>query len=146
MGHRPVHRSWKEWLSEPPLISIVDDDDLFRRAVEHLVRSFGFATRTFASAESFLQSSQVKQTRCLITDLQMPNMSGLELREQLARLGFDIPIIFITAYPNDSIKAQALNVGAVCYLHKPLDLLGRRLFDCLQEALGRGGMPPSSTE
>lgn len=76
----------------------------------------------------------------------MSNIGGLELQEQLSRLGFDIPIIFITAYPDDYIKAQALNAGAVCFLQKPLDLLGHRLFDCLQEALGRGGMRSSSTE
>ena len=124
-------------MTEVPLISIVDDDDLFRTAVEKLVRSLGFKACTFASAESYLQSSMVKATHCLIADVQMPNMNGLELQEQLALLGYDIPIIFLTAYPDDALKARALNGGAICFLQKPLDLQGRRLVDCLREALDR---------
>ena len=122
-------------MAEVPLISIVDDDDLFRTALEKLVKSLGLRARTFASAESFLLSSWVKETQCLIADLQMPNMSGLELQERLSHLGFDIPIIFITAYPNDAVRTMAMNAGAVCFLHKPLDLQGQRVADCLQAAL-----------
>jgi FixJ family two-component response regulator len=124
-------------LTEVPLISIVDDDDLFRTAVEKLVRSLGYTACTFASADEYLQSSLVKTTRCLIADVQMPNMNGLELQEQLAQLGLDTPIIFLTAYPDDALKARALNGGAICFLQKPLDLQGRRLVDCLREALDR---------
>ena len=124
-------------MTEVPLIAIVDDDDLFRTAVEKLVRSLGFSACTFASAESYLQSSIVETTCCLIADVQMPNMNGLELQAQLAHQGFDIPIIFLTAYPDDAVKARALNGGAICFLHKPLDLQGRRLVDCLREALDR---------
>jgi FixJ family two-component response regulator len=131
------YRWWNEGLAKVPLISIVDDDDLFRAAIEKLVKSLGLSARTFASAESYLQSSWVKETRCLITDLQMPNMSGLELQERLSHLGFDIPIIFITAYPNDAVRTKAINAGAVCFLHKPLDLQGPRVADCLQAALSR---------
>ncbi|WMT77042.1 response regulator [Bradyrhizobium sp. Ash2021] len=126
---------------EIPLISIVDDDDLFRAAIEKLVKSLGLVARTFSSAESYLQSSWVKTTRCLIADMQMPNMSGLELQEHLSHLGFDIPIIFITAYPDDAVRARAMNAGAVCFLHKPIDLQGRRLADCLQDALSRAKRP-----
>ena len=126
-------------MAEIPLISIVDDDDLFRTALEKLIRSLGFAARTFASAESYLQSSIIKTTHCLIADVQMPNMNGLELQEQLAHLGYNIPIIFLTAYPDDAIKARALIGGAICFLHKPLDLQGQRLVDCLREALDRRG-------
>jgi FixJ family two-component response regulator len=130
-------------LIETPLISIVDDDEWIRGALEALVRSLGFATRTFASAEAFLQSSVVGETRCLILDVQLPKMSGVELQHHLSHLGFEIPIIFITAYPDERVKARALNGGAICFLHKPVDLQGRRLVDCLHEALDRGkGLAP----
>ena len=109
------------------------------------MRSLGLATRTFASAEAFLQSSVVAETRCLILDVQMPKMSGLELQDHLSHLGFEIPIIFITAYRDETVKARALNAGAICLLHKPLDLQGGRLVDCLYAALNRGkGTSPVS--
>ena len=130
-------------LTENSLISIVDDDDLTRAAIENLVRSLGFSARTFASAESFLQSSSISQTRCLILDVQMPKMSGLDLQYRLSASGFDIPIIFITAYPDDTVRARALNSGAIGFLHKPLDLQGPTLIDCLHAALhGRKGPAP----
>jgi FixJ family two-component response regulator len=132
-------------LAEFPLISIVDDDDLFRAALEKLVKSLGLTARTFASAESYLQSSWVKETDCLIADIQMPNISGLELQERLSHLGFDIPIIFITAYPDDAVRTKAMNAGAVCFLHKPLDLQGPRMADCLQAALSRPRGPAKVT-
>jgi FixJ family two-component response regulator len=128
---------WNEPLIEIPLISIVDDDDLTRAAMETLLRSLGFSARSFASAESFLQSSSLAETRCLILDVQMPKMSGVDLQDHLFRSGFDIPIIFITAYPNEGVKARALNAGAIAFLYKPLDLQGPRLVDCLHAALGR---------
>jgi FixJ family two-component response regulator len=102
-----------------------------------LVKSLGLTARTFASAESYLQSSWVKETDCVIADIQMPNINGLELQERLSHLGFDIPIIFITAYPNDAVRTKAMNAGAVCFLHKALDLQGSRMADCLQAALSR---------
>jgi FixJ family two-component response regulator len=124
-------------LTEIPLISIVDDDPFFRGALEQLVRSYGFAARTFESAESYLQSSWMKQTRCLIADVQMPNMTGLELQERLSHLGLDTPIIFITAYPDEAVRTKAMKAGAVDFLHKPLDLQGQRFLDCVQKALHR---------
>jgi FixJ family two-component response regulator len=132
-------------LIETSLISIVDDDEWIRGALEALVRSLGFATRTFASAEAFLQSSVVGETRCLILDVQLPKMSGVELQHHLSHLGFEIPIIFITAYPDERVKARALNGGAICFLHKPIDLQGRRLVDCLHAALDRGKGPAPVT-
>ena len=132
-------------MAEVPIISIVDDDDLFRGAIEKLVKSLGLTARAFASAESYLQSSWVKQTQCLIADVQMPNMGGLELQERLSQLGFDIPIIFITAYPNDVVRTKAMSAGAVCFLHKPLDLQGGRVADCLQAALSRPEGPSKAT-
>ena len=109
------------------------------------MRSLGLTTRTFASAEAFLQSSVVAETRCLILDVHMPGMSGLELQDHLSRRGSEIPIIFITAYPDETIKARALNGGAICFLHKPVDLQGRRLVDCLHAALDRGKGPAPVT-
>jgi FixJ family two-component response regulator len=122
-------------LTEIPLISIVDDDDTVRAAIESLVRSLGFKTRTFASAELFLQSSSLSETRCLILDVQMPNMGGIELQDHLSKLGFEMPIIFITAYPDESVRQRALQAGAVGFLLKPFEVYGQRFVDCLQEAL-----------
>jgi FixJ family two-component response regulator len=132
-------------LAETSLISIVDDDDLVRAAIESLVRSLGLTTRTFASAEAFLQSSVVAETRCLVLDVQLPKMSGVELQHRLSHLGFEIPIIFITAYRDETVKVRALNAGAICFLYKPLDLQGGRLADCLYAALDRGKGPAPVT-
>jgi len=132
-------------LTQVPLISIVDDDDLFRSAIEKLVKSLGLDARTFSSAESYLQSSWVSKTDCLIADIQMPNMNGLELQEHLAHRSADIPIIFITAYPDDALRARAMNAGAVCFLQKPIDLQGQRLADCLRNALSRTRRPSAGT-
>ena len=126
-------------MTEIPLISIVDDDDDARAATESLVKSLGFATRTFASAESFLQSSLVSETWCLMLDVQMPTLGGLELQEHLFHNGFDIPLIFITAYADQTARARALSAGAICFLLKPLD--EQRLIECLNEALKRRGRP-----
>jgi FixJ family two-component response regulator len=122
-------------LTEIPLISIVDDDDTVRAAIESLVRSLGFKARTFASAELFLQSSSLSETRCLILDVQMPNMGGIELQDHLSKLGFEMPIIFITAYPDESVRQRALQAGAVGFLLKPFEVYGQRFVDCLHEAL-----------
>jgi len=128
---------WKKRLTEIPLISIVDDDDNVLAATESLVRSLGFETRTFASSESFLQSSSLSETRCLILDVQLPNMSGVELQDHLSQLGFDIPIIFITAYPDEALTERVLQAGAVGLLHKPSEVHGQRFDNCLYAALGR---------
>jgi FixJ family two-component response regulator len=106
---------------EIPQISIVDDDDMVRAATERLVNSLGFNARTFASAELFLQSTSLSKTQCLILDVQMPNMSGIELQDHLSQLGLKIPIIFMTAYPEESIKQRAFQAGAVCFLLKPFE-------------------------
>jgi FixJ family two-component response regulator len=126
-----------------PLISIVDDDDKVRAATESLVRSLGFKTHTFASAESFLRSSSPQETRCLILDVQMPNMSGIELQDRLSKLGFEIPIIFITAYPDEAVRQRAMDAGAVAFLLKPFEVYGQRFIDCLFETLkqDKGSVP-----
>jgi FixJ family two-component response regulator len=119
-------------VTQNPIISIVDDHPLARAAIEDFVRSLGFSARTFASAESFLQSSSIAETGCLILDVQMPKMSGLDLQNHLSQNGFDIPILFITAHPEEAIKARALNAGAIGFLRKPLDF--QELADCLHRA------------
>jgi FixJ family two-component response regulator len=126
-----------ERLTKTPLVSIVDDEDEARTATERLVRSLGFTTRTFASAEAFIESSALSETQCLILDVQMPKTNGLELQYQLLRLGIDIPIIFITAYPDETVRARALEAGAIAFLSKPSDLGGRRLVECLHAAINR---------
>jgi FixJ family two-component response regulator len=124
-------------LNKAPLISIVDDDSVVRGAIESLVTSLGFVARTFASAEAFLQSPLVAETSCLISDVQLPDMGGVELQDQLADLGLSIPTVFITAYPDDAVRVRALEAGAVCFLHKPFD--GQSLIRCIDDALNRRG-------
>jgi FixJ family two-component response regulator len=128
-------------ITDTALISIVDDDDTVRAATESLVRSLGFETRTFASAESFLQSSSPRETRCLILDVQMPNMGGIELQQRLSELGFEIPIIFITAYPDEAVRHRAMEAGAVAFLLKPFEVYGKRFIDCLFETLKQDKAP-----
>ena len=101
------------------LIAIVDDDEPVRDATKRLVRSLGYHASTFASADEFLKSKQVHDTSCLITDVQMPGLSGIDLQEHLVARGHCIPIIFMTGYPNDSVRARAMKAGAVCFLNKP---------------------------
>jgi FixJ family two-component response regulator len=104
-----------------PLISIVDDDESIREAIRGLMKSLGYSAETFASAEEFLGSGHVRNTACLIADVQMPGMTGLDLHRQLAASGRTVPTILITAYPDDSMRRRALADGVVCYLSKPFD-------------------------
>ena len=122
-------------MTDLPLISIVDDDEGVRTAIESLVTSLGLAARTYSSAESFLRSPLRSETACIILDVQMPAMSGVELHSHLSKLGFDIPIIFITAYPDKVDKAHALNAGIISVLHKPFD--EERLVEGINVALRR---------
>jgi FixJ family two-component response regulator len=102
-----------------PLISIVDDDDFFRNSLDNLIRSVGFRVQGFSSAEAFLNSDQVRDTACLILDMRMPRMSGLQLQRQIVAANWRIPIIFITSYADGDARAKALEAGAVDYLYKP---------------------------
>jgi FixJ family two-component response regulator len=120
-------------MSEVPLISIVDDDELARDGMRELVESFGYKAVTFYSAESFLQSGVIAETTCLITDLQMPGLNGLELQEALQSRGYHTPIILVTAFPNDKHRTRAFNNGAVGFLSKPFD--DRSLMECLTTAI-----------
>jgi FixJ family two-component response regulator len=104
---------------EMPLITIVDDDESVREAVGALLKALGFDTEAFASAEDFLRSGHAENTTCVVTDVQMRVMSGLELQARVAGDEHGIPFIFITAFPNDQIRARALKGGAVCFLTKP---------------------------
>jgi FixJ family two-component response regulator len=125
-------------LSNSAIISIVDDDPSARVATERLVRSFGWRVSTFASSEEFLQSPQVAQTSCLVSDVQMPRVDGLELQRRLVSLGYLIPIIFMTAFPQEAVRKRAMAAGAVSILTKPFDAAILR--DCINVALGQ---PPS---
>jgi FixJ family two-component response regulator len=118
------------------MISIVDDDPSVREATKGLVRSLGCGAAAFASAEDFLQSDHVNDTACLITDVQMPGLSGVELQSRLIAQGNCTPIIFITAFPEQRIRARALEAGAVGFLSKPFD--EDRLIEYIHAALNGG--------
>lgn len=120
-------------MSKVPVISIIDDDESVRTATGSLVRALGYVVHTFGSAEEFLQSPHVGDTSCLISDVQMQNIGGLELQRHLSSRGRPIPIIFITAFPDSKIEADALQAGAAGFLTKPFD--GSTLLKCLTEAL-----------
>ena len=120
-------------MSEAPLIAIVDDDELACDGIRELVESFGYAAATFTSAEHFLQSAVIAQATCLITDLQLPGQSGLELQETLRSRGYQIPVILVTAYPNDKDRTRAIKNGAVDFLNKPFD--AQWLVECLTDAI-----------
>jgi FixJ family two-component response regulator len=120
-----------------PVISIIDDDASVRIAVSAIVRSMDGIAYSFSSGREFLVSSQLNETSCIIADIQMPSMNGLELQRELSARGVDIPMIFITAYPDEKIRMQALDAGAVCFLNKPFD--GVTIVGCIERALGRSG-------
>jgi FixJ family two-component response regulator len=120
-------------MSEVPLISIVDDDALARDGIGTLVESFGYNVITFTSAEHFLQSDVIAETTCLITDLQMPGLSGLQLQEALKSQGCQTPVILITGYPNEQQRKRGLDNGAIGFLSKPFD--EESLIKCLTAAI-----------
>jgi FixJ family two-component response regulator len=104
---------------ERPLLSVVDDDESVRESLPDLLREFGFAAQAFSSAQDFLSSDYLDETRCLILDVAMPGMSGLDLQQELKRRGKEIPIIFITGQKDEDIQKQAFGQGAVRFLYKP---------------------------
>ena len=117
------------------MIAIVDDDESVRIATRSLVRSLGFTAHTYASAEDFLQSQQVSECSCVITDVQMPGLSGVDLQSRLAAEGRDTPIIFMTAFADPAVKARVMKAGAIGFLSKPFE--GQMLVRCLEEALSQ---------
>ncbi len=123
-------------MPNPSLVSIVDDDQYFRESLRRLIRSLGYTTEVFTSAADFLASPRLIETTCLITDVHMPAMTGIELYRHLIGAGHSIPTILVTAYPDDGDRTRALNDGVVCYLRKPVD--ETHLARCLRTALQPG--------
>ena len=121
----------------PPVISVIDDDASLRAATDNLLRSLGYTVYTFVSAEEFLRSAHFNDTSCVIADVQMPGMSGVDLQAQLLTQGHSVPFIFMTAFPEEAIRARAMKAGAICFLTKPFDRL--TLTRYLDSALGRQG-------
>jgi FixJ family two-component response regulator len=119
------------------IVMIVDDDESIRKAVRRLMKSYGFTVETFASAEEFLGSDRLAKTSCLILDVHMPGMNGLELQKRLVASGSVVPIIFITAFTDDRARAQAMNAGAVAYLAKPFS--DDELLGCIRSVLENAG-------
>src|SRR4029453_18040531 len=119
-----------------PLISIVEDDQPFRESMRKLVTSLGYTVEAFPSAADFLASPFLSATACLVTDLQMPGMTGIELYRHLIDAGHPIPTILLTAYPDEVARRRAMKDGVVCYLGKPVD--DDHLERCLRSALGSG--------
>jgi FixJ family two-component response regulator len=126
-------------LPKVPSIAIIDDDASVRKSTSSLVRSYGYATHTFASAEDFLESERMGDTSCVISDVRMPDMSGVELQSHLVSRGYRIPFIFMTAFLDEINFARAMEAGAICFLTKPFD--GRSLIANVETALRRGGGP-----
>jgi FixJ family two-component response regulator len=124
-------------LSNLPVISIIDDDGSVRAATGNLVRSLGYVVHTFASAEDFLRSPHLRNTSCVITDVRMPAMSGLDLQAHMLATGQTLPFIFVTAFSVEGDRDRALKAGATCFLSKPFD--GETLIECLEIALARNG-------
>ena len=128
--------------AENRLISIVDDDQPFRESMKKLLRSLGYTVEVFPSAADFLGSRLLSNTACLVTDVQMPGMTGAELHRHLIDLGYSIPTILVTAYPDEAARTRALKAGVICYLCKPVD--DEHLDRCLRSVLHRG-KPPQQT-
>jgi FixJ family two-component response regulator len=119
--------------NETRLVSIVDDDESLRRSVKNLLTSVGFQVETFASAEAFLQSAHRADTRCVVLDLRMPGMSGLDLLMHLAATGSPIPVVILTAHSDDEARRRMLQAGAVAFLGKPFH--GEALLGAVRRAL-----------
>jgi FixJ family two-component response regulator len=128
-------------LRKPQSISVIDDDASFRVATDSLLRARGYTVHAFESAADFLRSPVLDETSCVITDVKMPDISGLELQTLLRNQGRTVPIIFITAFPEESARARALREGAVCFLSKASD--ASALLKYVQAALAmRPTTPP----
>jgi FixJ family two-component response regulator len=115
------------------MISIIDDDRCAREATAGVIRSLGYAFATYASAEDFLGSDRVNGTSCLITDVHLPGLSGVELYQRLRADGFAVPTIFVTGHPDETTRKQTLAAGAVAFLSKPFTK--KAMHDCLKAAL-----------
>lgn len=118
-----------------PLIAVVDDDDALLASIDSLLRSVGYEAQLFACAEDFLASEDVDKTDCLMTDIHMPGISGLELQNELANRGYKFPVIFMTAHAEVSVRNQAIDRGAIGFFVKPFN--GQAILDCVEDALTR---------
>jgi FixJ family two-component response regulator len=140
----PFRRAGEAWLFRlrrvvlpaPSVISVIDDDPSIRVATNNLLRSRGYTVRIFASAEEFLHSSHLGETSCVIADVQMSAMSGLDLLAAMRAKGHNAPFIFITAFPDENLRARAMKAGATCFLAKPF--AAPTLIRCLETALEAG--------
>ena len=121
-------------MAKHTLISIVDDDQPFRESMRKLMTALGYTVEAFPSAADFLASPLLPATACLVTDVQMPGMTGVELHRHLIDAGYAVPTILITAYPDEVARKRAMKDGVVCYLGKPVD--DNHLQRCLRSALG----------
>jgi FixJ family two-component response regulator len=130
-------------MQNAPLVSIVEDDQFFRESLKRLMRSKGYNVETFASAADFLASPRLLETACLIADVNMPAMTGIELYRQLIEVDCTIPTILVTAYPNDADRDRALTHGVICYLRKPVD--DEHLIRCLRAAFDSGEQPEENS-
>jgi FixJ family two-component response regulator len=128
-------------MSEAPLIAVIDDDRPIREATQDLLKAAGYATATFGNATTFLDSPQRASVACLITDLRMPGMSGLELHQHLARSGAGIPTVIITAHFQELTRERARAAGITCFLTKPF--APDELLECVRKALAQS--PPRRT-
>ena len=135
MREAPAQRPPGGVLSKQSMISIVDDDQSFRDSMRRLVRSLGYSGAVFGSAAEFLESPGFAATDCLVADIHMPEMSGVELYRHLVETGRGIPTILVTAYPDDRVQQRMLHEGVQCYLRKPLE--EAVLIDCLHSAVTR---------
>jgi FixJ family two-component response regulator len=120
-------------MEKSSLVSVVEDDGSFRESMSMLLSSFGYSVEAFVSAADFLASHSVSETACLIAEVNMPEVTGIELYQHLVDAGHAIPTLLVTAYPNDVDRARALNDGIVCYLRKPVD--DQHPIECLRAAL-----------
>jgi FixJ family two-component response regulator len=123
-------------MAQRSLISVVEDDQPFRDSMRKLMTALGYTVETFPSAAEFLASPLLGVTACLVSDVQMPGMTGVELHRHLIGLGYIIPTILVTAYPDEGVRRRALKDGVVCYLSKPVD--DDHLERCLRSALESG--------
>jgi len=123
-------------LAKAQVISIIDDDPSVREATQCLVRSLGHSAQVFSSAEEYLQSGTVLNSSCVITDLHMPGMSGADLQDHLIAEGHRVPIIFVTAYFEERVRARVMDAGALGFLRKPFN--DESLIACLHKALNGG--------
>jgi FixJ family two-component response regulator len=122
-----------ETMPNATLVSVVEDDRYFRESMRRLIRSLGYDVEAFSSPANFLASARLIETSCLVADINMPAMSGIELYRHLIEAGYAIPTILVTAYPDDAGRARALNDGVICYLRKPV--AEQQLIRCLRAAL-----------